>query len=96
MGLNFYTVCHPCRVRVYVSRGDEHYVLHRFYREHAACRKIDPNACEVQGDGESEQDWMNDDSYEELYGTKAATGPVSAERERVMREWRAFSEGSQP
>lgn len=41
-----------------IHRGQESYVLHRFYREHEECARRNPNAVEVQADGYSEQPWM--------------------------------------
>ena len=61
MGLNFHCVCHTCKVTKFLFRGKESGPMHDFYREHEECRKRDKNACEVQGDGHSEQDWMGED-----------------------------------
>lgn len=58
MGLNFHVRCKIHRVVGMIARGQESEVLHRFYSEHANCRKIDRNSVEVQADEASEQDWM--------------------------------------
>lgn len=65
MGLNFHVKCTRHRVVGMIARGHEGEALHRFYAEHAECRKNNPDAVEVQGDEESEQNWMNDP---EAYG----------------------------
>lgn len=59
MGVNFHVRCKTHNVVGMIARGHESVVLHRFYAEHADCRKVDPNAVEVQADEESEQDWMH-------------------------------------
>lgn len=65
MGLNFHVKCTHHRVVGMIARGYEGEALHHFYAEHAECRRHNPDAVEVQGDEESEQNWMNDP---EAYG----------------------------
>lgn len=69
MGLNFHVRCKHHRVHGMIARGHESEVLHRFYGEHSECRRMDSNAVEVQGDEDSEQDWMESpeqDGYTDL------------------------------
>lgn len=60
MGLNFHVRCKSHRVVGMIARGHESAVLHRFYLDHALCRRDSPNAVEIQADEESEQPWMRD------------------------------------
>ena len=60
MGLNFYVCCHKCRTKQFLYRGKESKPMHKFYHKHEECRRLDSTACQIQGDGYSEQDWMDD------------------------------------
>lgn len=59
MGLNFYVRCKKHKVVAGIHRGHEN-ELHRFYKEHDACRNGDRYAVEVQADEQSEETWMSD------------------------------------
>jgi hypothetical protein len=60
MGINFVIGCHRCEQRAWMYRGEESEPLHRFFRLHEGCARLDPQNVVVADDQLQEADWQHD------------------------------------
>jgi hypothetical protein len=64
MGINFVIGCRRCEQRVWMYRGEESRPMHRFFRAHEGCARLNPRNILFGDDQLMENEWQHD--YEDV------------------------------